>query len=113
MKKNKINRIPLNERLNNIRSGYAGDKDYNTEAIIQFAGIPIAEYLSAFPDEYGRLLRSLRIREADARHMTYQDVAKRIDEYYQQKENHDRAWDAMETLAKPFNRCFEERNQYY
>ena len=72
MKKSRINRIPLNERLNNINKGYAGDEAYNTEAIIRFADIPIMEYLGAFHVECGGMLRSLHIKKADAQHMTYQ-----------------------------------------
>lgn len=113
MKKSRINRIPLNERLDNINKGYAGDEAYNTEAIIRFANIPIMEYLGAFHVECGGMLRSLHIKKADAQHMTYQDIAKRIYIMYHSEEDKRDAIRAMNILVKPFNRCYEERNQYY
>lgn len=109
----KLTRIPLKERLERIRSGYAGDEKYDISVIIRFANIPIADYLGAFPEEYGMLLRCLRIRPEDASHMTYRDVAKRVEEYYDSGEDMRRAVRALEILAMPFNRCYEERRRQY
>lgn len=85
MKKNRINRIPLNERLNNINKGYAGDEAYNTEAIIRFANIPIMEYLGAFHVECGGMLRSLHIKRADAQFQRGAEP-KQVEKYIMQEE---------------------------
>lgn len=113
MKKNRINRIPLNERIENINKGYAGDEAYNTEAIIRFANISIMEYLGAFHVECEEMLGSLHIKSEDAQHMTYQDMAKRIYTMYHSEENKENAIRAMQIMMKPFDRCYEERKQYY
>lgn len=104
----KLTRIPLKERLERIRSGYAGDEKYDMAVIIRFANIPIADYLAAFPLGYEELLYCLQIGEEEARHMTYQDVARRVEKCYDSEENMHRAAKALEILAMPFNRCHEE-----
>lgn len=113
MKKSRINRIPLNKRIENINKGYAGDEAYNTEAIIRFANISIMEYLGAFHVECEEMLGSLHIKSEDAQHMTYQDMAKQIYTMYHSKGNKGNAIRAMQIMMKPFDRCYEERKQYY
>lgn len=113
MERKKINRIPLKKRIDNIRNGYAGDEAYNIEAIVRFANIPITEYMAAFQEEYGNLLYSLDISREEAAGMTYQDVAKRVNALYWSEETIAKAVKAMQYLAKPFNYCYEKRNQYY
>lgn len=108
----KLNRIPLKERLERIGSGYAGDEKFNTSVIIRLANIPIGDYLKAFPLECDALMDSLRIEKGtEARQMTYQEVAKRVEEYFDSGLNMGRAVEALNILAMPFIRFYEEKER--
>ena len=54
------NKIPLETRIERVRSGYASDPAYVTQAIRSLADMPLSEYLHDFPLEADRLKRMLK-----------------------------------------------------
>lgn len=109
----KMNRIPLEEHMKRLRECRAGDTEYNCVAIKRFANIPIGEYMAGYEELSEVMYRLLGITKEEAEHMTYQDVAKKIDVMYQSKETRAKSFVAIRCLMKPFDYCYEERNQYY
>lgn len=114
----KRNRIPLKKRLERIREGYAGDEQYDISLITRLANIPILDYLEAFPMECRLLLYKLEIDEEIAPHMTFQEVARRVEYYYEAEQDPfgeevdiGRSLGAMEILALPFIRSHKERER--
>lgn len=108
-----MNRIPLERRLERVRTGYASDREYNACAVRSFAQTPISVYLSAFADEYERLLELLSITEEEARGMTYRDTAAAVHRLFWMRGSRAKAAEAMRILALPFLRCQEERKKKY
>lgn len=108
-----MNRIPLEKRLERVKTGYASDREYNACAVRSFAEIPIRVYLSAFGNEYARLLELLSITEEEAQDMTYRNVAAAVHRLFWMRGSRAKAAEAMRILALPFQQCQEERKKKY
>lgn len=107
-----VNKIPLEERLERLKKGYASDPEYNVSLLRKFAGIPLGKYMKGFLGNTGltRLSIVLRITREEAAGLTYgraAAMAGRLEKGSQQR----RA--AAEILAAPFFRCYEARKENY
>ena len=108
-----MNRILLMERTERLSEGYAGDEEYNHAAIKCFANIPFGECMAGYEEFPANMYHLLGITKEEAEHMTYQEVAKRIDVLYRSQATRTQAVSIMKCLMKPFDHCYEERKQYY
>lgn len=116
-KDREVNQISLTERIARLRNGNASDPAYNACTIRTWANIPICEYMAAFEEENESLRELLSLTEEEEEHMTYQDVARKIDMLWQAKgetgvrrnAKRDIAYKAMSLLILPFERCYNER----
>lgn len=108
----KINKIPLNERLERLKNGYASDPEYNVSLLRKFAGIPLKEYLEGFLGKTGltRLSIVLRLTREETAELTYGKAAAmagRMEKGSQQR------CAVAEILAAPFLRCYEAGKENY
>lgn len=113
---NKVNKIPLDQRLNNLYRGYASDDAYNLCIIQKMADTPIRIYLKDFESEYSKLRDLLRLKEEEMECATYRDIVTKI--HLLQKLSDTRLNDYMKKepvriLALPFLHCYERRFWIY
>lgn len=123
----KVNQISLKERISRISSGYPSDPDFVVSAIESMAQIPLYTYLNGFDKQRDRLRLLLGIRKGKEKEATYQDAAYRIylmyllPEAFQRKtgilespaELQKMAHEAVDILALPLQKCYEERKLRY
>lgn len=113
---NKLNTIPLSERLKRVSMGYASDEMYNHKIIHKMADIPIKSYLKDFPNEYVQLMNLLGLTDLEMKHASYKDIAIQICDLPNRKDafesNYIRS-EAIYILAMPFLRCYEKRAWIY
>lgn len=108
-----VNKIPLNVRLERIKRGYAGDPDFVAHAMQTMADISVKDYLKAFPEERKRLLELLGISEAIGEKMTYQEITWYIRRIRMLREKWEDMNEAVDILAMPLRKCYEERKDAY
>lgn len=104
----RLNKIPLEERLDMLNRGYASDPEYDVCCIRSWAKMPIGDYMAAFYSEKEKLLRILAITEEQAMKITYQETAFIIDQMLKVPEKRESAWKAVQMLALPFLHFYKE-----
>jgi len=105
-----IQKIPLQERFERIRMGYAADPEFITSAIHSMATCPVLSYLSAFDAEKERLQE---IFEGVTEQTTYQEAALHIQKMLLSPESKTLANEAAELLAVPLRNCYQRRKEAY
>ncbi len=108
-----VEKIPLQVRLQRIKSGYAGDPAFVPHAIQTMANIPIKVYLGASPKAYEEIRDIFLISEDEGENMTYQELAWIIREAKFIPGGKARVERALDLLAQPLRRCYEERRECY
>lgn len=113
---NKVNKIPLDERLKRLSKGYASDDAYNICIIRKMADVPIRIFLKDFESEYTKLINLLTLKEEEMECATYKDIATKF--YLLQKLpdtplNNYMKTEVLRILALPFLRCYERKMWIY
>lgn len=108
-----VNKIPLNIRLERLKKGYASDPAFVTHAIQSMADIPLRYYLGAFPEERKRLMDLMGISKKAGEIMTYREAAWYVSRIRMMKGMQERMNEAVNILALPLRRYYEERRAVY
>lgn len=112
----KVNKISLDQRLNNLYRGYASDDAYNLCIIQKMADMPIRIYLKDFESEYSKLRDLLRLNEEEMECATYRDIVTKIHLFQKLPDtplNDYMKKEPVRILALPFLRCYERRFWLY
>ena len=111
-----ISKIPLQDRLKRIHSGYPCDPAYVMHAICTMANTRLPEFFGD-PSLLEQFTCDLWLSDAEARNMTFKEAAWRIyricmdkDEYKKRKHEVE---SAIADLAIPLIRSWEERRHLY
>lgn len=108
-----VNKIPLNVRLERIKTGYAGDPAFVTHAIQSMADISLRDYLGVFPEERKRLTELLGMSKKAGEKLTYREAAWYIRRIRMLRGMEEKMNEAADILAMPLRRCYEERRAVY
>lgn len=108
-----IEKLPLDERIAQMKNGYYAHPEYVPAAIRSFAEIPIAVYLSEYPDKLDRLPGLLGMPKEKVRRMTYRDIANEIYHRWLENQRDLSMVEAIIILSLPFRNCYEERKNIY
>jgi len=98
-------RIPLSERLERIDGIDRGERANRAE-VKKMAYMPITLYLGGFPVALDRLMALLNLSPPEAKTLNYLDITRLI---ARAKKDRPRAEEAVNILALPFQRCYQER----
>ena len=108
-----VNQIPLADRLDRIRRGYASDPAFVPCAIQTVTDTLLSTYMARFPAEWEQLRDLLEITEEEENTLTYGHAAVRINELSYKKEAWEEIAEAINLLAMPVRKCYEERKWAY
>lgn len=106
-----IQKLPLSQRLNNIKTGYVAHPEFVSHSIQTMAETPLRIYLHAFEEQRIRLFRLLQLTPKEQETMTYREAARRI--AILRETWPDIAAVAAEILAAPLRKCYDERKNAY
>ena len=108
-----VDKIPLVVRLDRIRKGYAGDPAFVPCAIQTMADTLLSTYMASFPAEWEQLRNLLNIAEEEENTLTYGQTAARINKLLYKREAWGEIVEAINLLAMPVRKCYEERKHAY
>ena len=108
-----VNQIPLADRLDRIRRGYAGDPAFVPCAIQIMADTLLSTYMASFPAEWEQLRNLLGIAKEEENALTYAQTAARINKLFYKREAWGEIAEAINLLAMPVQKCYEERKWAY
>lgn len=106
-----IQKRPLSQQLNNLKTGCMAHPEYVHSAIQTMAETPLRIYLNNFDESRIRLSRLLQLTPQEEQTLTYRDTARRI--AILRKTWPDIAAAAAEILAAPLRKCYQERKDAY
>lgn len=112
MSNTEVNRLPLSERLKNLKDGYPAHAEFVPCAIWSFANMPMGAYLDGFDMEMTALAESLGIPKDELASCTYKDIACQMMELKESPLYADLFPNAVTYLTAPIRNFWHIRREY-
>lgn len=109
----KLQRIPLENQLEQLKKGIPAHPEFNASAIRSWADTSLGEWFGAERKAIERLSEILRIPGRKAETLPYKDAAALTAELWKNSERKEDADEALGLLALPFIRYYRERGSGY
>lgn len=107
-----IQKVPLSERLKNLKDGYPAHAEFVPCAIWSFANRPMGAYLDGYDMEMTALADSLGIPKSELASCTYKDIACQMVELKESPLYGDLFPDAVTFLTAPIRHFWHTRRDY-
>lgn len=112
MSNTKVKKLPLTERLQNLKDGYPAHPEYVPCAIWSFADVPMSAYLDHYDMEMTALAEIIGIPKQEFLTYTIKDVACQLVELKDSVEYGDMFPDAVTYFSAPIRYFWRTRREH-